>query len=398
MRHLEHGIDADVIERSHCGYVERRGERHPQRRRAAEAQVIVDRLVASDGRLETRGDVQQGRRRRVAPLEGGRVEERLQRRSRLPQGERHVHLPRAFLAEVGAPDQDEDGPASGVDRDHGAVARVVVGDAAKMRPHRAVRLALQGGVEGGLDHQTGPTNEIGANPGQLFLHHQREVGGERGLGFAHEGERRAGSFSRLRRRDRSRRDEPVEHVALPGLCRSEPVRLPVDPRQLRKAGQVARLGEVEVAGADAEVEAGGSLDAVGAATVVDVIQVGLEDLVFRIASLQLQGDQALSRLSRQRRQVGTRQVEPPCDLLGNRRGAPRPRPLHRPRHPGHVPGREGRRPGESRSVDPLLQWWRRRREGRCLREQRGCAHPPRRPEPVGRRGGRPSAFRGVGSS
>ena len=171
--------------------------------------------------------------------------------------------------------------------------------------------------------------KIGANPGQLFLHHQREVGGERGLGFAHEGERRAGSFSRLRRRDRSRRDEPVEHVALPGLCRSEPVRLPVEPRQLRKAGQIARLGQVEVAGADTEVEAGGSLDAVGAATVVDVIQVGLEELVFRIASLQLQGDQALSRLSRQRRQVGTRQVEPPCDLLGNRRGAPRPRLLHR---------------------------------------------------------------------
>ena len=89
-------------------------------------------------------------------------------------------------------------------------------------------------------------------------------------------------------------------------------------RVVEDAGEHDGLLEGEVLGVDVEVGLGGRLDAVGAATEVDGVEVALEDLLLADLPLQLQRDEGLLDLARDGALLG--EVEDLHVLLGDRGG------------------------------------------------------------------------------
>ena len=307
-----------------------------------EAQIVVQRPVAP-GRCEEAGrHVQQHGRRRLAALERRGVEERLQRGARLPGRQRHVDLPRAFLGEVGAAHQREQRATLRVEHDDRAVACIALRDAAQVGAHGSDRLALQVAVEGGVDDEARTPGEVRAEPREFLVHHRREVRRERRLALLDEGQSGAGGLRSLFGRDHPVGYEAIERVALPDERAGGLAGVSVHTRQLRQAREVARLHEVEMAGADTEVEARRRLDAVRATAVVDVVEIRLDQLGLRMSCFELQGDQRLARLAQQRGSVGLGRVEQTRQLLRERRGAAR---LPLPR------GRVGQRARHREDVD-----------------------------------------------
>ena len=84
-----------------------------------------------------------------------------------------------------------------------------------------------------------------------------------------------------------------------------------------------------MARAHAEVAPCGRLDAIRAAPVVDVVEVGLEQIALRMACLELERDQRFASLAQQRWSVVVGEVHAPRELLCERRRAARPRPRRR---------------------------------------------------------------------
>src|SRR5207253_6253863 len=93
--------------------------------------------------------------------------------------------------------------------------------------------------------------------------------------------------------------------------------------------EIRRVSEIEIRCAYPEVHARRGLDAVRAAAVIDVVQVELEDLGLRAIRLELQRDERLMRLAQGERGRIVRKVEPPRELLGDRRRARRRRGVER---------------------------------------------------------------------
>lgn len=75
-------------------------------------------------------------------------------------------------------------------------------------------------------------------------------------------------------------------------------------RRLGHRGEHRRLGDVDLAGRTAEVVAGRRLDAAGAVSEVDVVEVHLEDLVLAERVLDLLRDPHLEQLPGQRAPAG----------------------------------------------------------------------------------------------
>ena len=89
--------------------------------------------------------------------------------------------------------------------------------------------------------------------------------------------------------------------------------------RLEDRGEQRRVGRVEVPGGGAEVVLGGALDAVGVVTEVDRVEVRREDAVLRPALLELPGQGGLAHLALDGLRAG--QVRVLDELLGDRAGA-----------------------------------------------------------------------------
>src|SRR5439155_25996306 len=110
------------------------------------------------------------------------------------------------------------------------------------------------------------------------------------------------------------------NVSLPNLCPGQVERVEA-ARKLRQSGEQRGLREVEIPRAHAEVHARRGLDPVGAASVVDVVEVQLEDLVLRPARLELQCQERLVKLAHAEGVARIAEVETARELPGERRRA-----------------------------------------------------------------------------
>src|SRR5581483_11730311 len=86
-------------------------------------------------------------------------------------------------------------------------------------------------------------------------------------------------------------------------------------RGLEEAGQHGSLGEIDLAHGLAEIELGGCLHAVGAATEIGAVEVELEDLALGEARLEQEGEEHLLELALQRPLGGQEQIL--GELLGD---------------------------------------------------------------------------------
>ena len=319
VRDFEQRLLADLVERPYRRHVERGGESDPNRDRAPEAQIEVHRLVETERSVEAARDVQHHRRRGVAALEGCRVEEGLQGRARLAWLDGHVDLPRRTAAEVRAADHRQHAPVRGVEDHHRGAAGLAILEQRKPRTDRSLGLALEVAVEGCLDDQVVAGREIGPQRPQLVEDVADEVRGE-GLALGREhGKIDSRRLGGLRGRDHAVGLEPAQHIRLAGAGALGMYER-VEAGALRQPGKQARLREIELARRDAEVGASRRLDAVGAAAVVDLVEVGLEDLVFRVVRLELEREQRLARLAERQRVAGV-EVERARELLRDGRCA-----------------------------------------------------------------------------
>src|SRR5881396_25603 len=91
----------DAVGELDRGHVVRARKRFAGAHRSVKGAVVVARAVRSGGRLVRVRDVGDDRSRCVAAVERERVEEWLERGSRLPRRHDHVHLTRAVLPEIG---------------------------------------------------------------------------------------------------------------------------------------------------------------------------------------------------------------------------------------------------------------------------------------------------------
>ena len=116
---------------------------------------------------------------------------------------------------------------------------------------------------------------------------------------------------RLRGRDHLLRHHGVQHVELPNLRLSGVDQRAVLRRRLRQSGQHRCLPERQVVRGGVVEGSRRRLDAVALAAVVDRIQIHLQNLVFRITAVEVDGERRLADLALD----GRRRIRPDKDLL-----------------------------------------------------------------------------------
>ncbi len=120
----------------------------------------------------------------------------------------------------------------------------------------------------------------------------------------------------LRGGDVAALDHAVQYVAL-AIARQREIReRRVHGRRGHHAGEHGGLGERKFIDATPEIGVRGRFDAVGARAEVDDVEIALEDLVLRVVALDLDGEQRLLHLARDRDLVGEEQ--PARELLRDR--------------------------------------------------------------------------------
>ena len=243
--------------------------------------------------------------------------ERLERRARLHPGLGGL----VELAGLGAAVHRDDRAGARLHRRQADVhvAGVLPRPLLAHRPHRR---PLRAPVEGRRHPEAAEVDVLVGEAVRLQLAphgvHQVVVGAALGL----LRRRRASAPAGRRARPASSQplaDHAVEHVVEPALQPLGVVHRVVVGRRPDHRGEDRALGDREVLGVLAEVGLRRGLDAVGAATEVDGVEVVLEDLVLVVAAGQLHRDEELLELARVgalRGEVGVLRV-----LLGDRRAA-----------------------------------------------------------------------------
>src|SRR5262249_9891414 len=272
-------------------------------------------------RLEVERRRQVRRRGRVDPTyDGGRQDERLERRPRLtPRLRRQVEL--VLRPARYHPGHRADGARARVDRDDrgGGVGRVV-----ERFPDRVLRQPLEAPVDRGVDAETaGFDAALAVAVNELLAHEAEEVR------LADAGVQRSGAEVQLPVRNRiaklaqadvatvlpgAKPDVPPEDLQARGYERV------VGGRRLRQPGQHGRLLQVQAPSPPREVRLRRGLDAVRMVAVVDVVQVGGQDALLRPGLVQLDRQAGLLDLARERA-LSRRDVEQAHQLLRDRRAA-----------------------------------------------------------------------------
>ena len=154
------GLDADHVDRSHGGNVERRRQRDAHRDQPAKLAVVVERPVkpALLGQFERRIFEQRSRREQAA-LERERVEKRLQRRAWLAHRAHAVDIGRAGKL-AGAADVGPDLAGGIFDHQHRAIVDVAIVDLGHVAAQRVERESLQVAIERGLRGETAVAQQL----------------------------------------------------------------------------------------------------------------------------------------------------------------------------------------------------------------------------------------------
>ena len=196
-----------------------------------------------------------------------------------------------------------------------AVAAVVVQDAAAQG---AVGGVLFGLVDGGDDlDAAGVGLFLELFVGDLAGHLGHVVGAAAEVAGAGDHlERRLDGLALLGLADEAELQHPPQHVllALRGALRVD--HRVVGGGRLGQAGEHRRLGDVQVADGFPEVGVGGYREAVGAPPEEDLVDVDLENLVFREILLDLEGEEYFVKLARDGFLSGEEEV--PCNLHSDR--------------------------------------------------------------------------------
>ncbi len=197
------------------------------------------------------------------------------------------------------------GARSRVDRDHRRAR--LMGGIGQDSGHRLLRRRLPLQIEGRGDAQAAPVEQVLASVGvgpetgvvedELF-HRVHEVGSRvLGGGLGLHADR--GLLGRVsgRRLHQVERGHPVEDLVAPGH-RGGGVHEGIEViRGLDQPGQQGRLRQGEGVDVDTEVDMGCRLDAVGARSEVDGVQVQLEDLGLGVLVLEMHGELGFSDLA-----------------------------------------------------------------------------------------------------
>ena len=248
--------------------------------------------------------------------DGGGEGERLEGRAGLAAVDGVVEVGRDLLsvgvlvdAVVIAPaDHGLDEAGLGIDDGHADVEVEVLARggrvAVDVRDRGTLGDGLDVGVDGGLDGQAALEKHV---RGELLLQERLDVVDEVRLGV--HGDARVGDLGDVEREGLRQcrvvlllRDGlAAQHVAQ-DLVSALDGDLGVDGGvvvggRVGQADEQGGLGEGEVARVLGEVRLGGGLDAVGAVTVVDAVEVHHQDLVLGVDLLHLQGDERLADLA-----------------------------------------------------------------------------------------------------
>ncbi len=191
--------------------------------------------------------------------------------------------------------------------------------------HKLLRLFLKVGINGCVDGKTGAVDrlgivellELGANivdpVGEADRHIGRaelivgEFNGRSSSYFGGDTDRLLGIADKNAALFLAGDHHQTEHLTLPGQ-RNFTVRENVIHRwRLDQARQEGCLGEGQLVGGGVEVGERGRLDAIRQIPVVILIEIQLQDFIFRIAACDLRGKQGFSNFA---------QVSPPRALLG----------------------------------------------------------------------------------
>ena len=298
---LRHGLRADVLGDAHEARVGRHREGACHSARPVRGAVVVLQLVAVDVR---RGRTVHHRLGRDAVFQRPHQRERLERRTR-----RTVRLRGEVVLvrlEVAPADERLDVAGVGIDYREGHV--VLVRHAFALRRRRGLRGLLDARIERGHDSQTAFEDLVLVVLLQQQLAHVAcEVRVQVDAVVAAllrrvevAGQRNRRGLVMLFLGDAPVRKHAVKHHVAARLARLGVLQRVVGRRGLRDADERGRLHEGKVGRVLGEVGLRGGLDAVGAAAVVDGVQVHEQDLVFGVLLFQLHGDVDLAHLALER--------------------------------------------------------------------------------------------------
>ena len=314
-RRVHDARKAHDLAQPHGGHVERARERPRHRHLPRVGILVVPRRPGAEVRLERVGLVAQHGRRgddgadaRIVGVEGGRVDEGLERGAGLALGI-HGAVVRA-LGVIPSPDHRADGSRRGLDRDERCLGGIPLGPSnrrapvgvARARAHQTLGIVLHSGVERRENRESARAQVRLRNvPGEKLANVVDEVRGADGRGrVRREPERDLPVSGGVLLGDESALDHVRQHLVPP---RERGLRIAVGRELVRRGDDPDQ--ERGLAGRDlldvlVEVEERRLLHAAHAPRAplpqVDLVQIELENLLLRVAELHHHREEGLVEL------------------------------------------------------------------------------------------------------
>ena len=317
---VDHPVDAgthlDLNRRDVVRIAERVGKRLPA---VVGAVVVVRGVAAAVRQLDVERRVEHpGAHGELPRLDRRRVGEHLEGGAGLAGDDRHV----VFTAgHVGAGGSNHGQHRAGlrIDGDQRPVRDVLSLERHHLGTHLTFGDRLQVPVEGGHHREPAVFQQVRAV--RLLQLRGDPMDETRRLDIIRsrrllQGERLGGDGLGLRRADVVGFDHRREHHPLSQLGTVGVGKRIELGRRLRQTGQEARLCQGQLAGGLAEVGLRRGFHPIGAVSVKDAVQVGLEDLRLRVLMLDLDGEDGLVELAQNRSITG--QIDVLDQLLGDR--------------------------------------------------------------------------------
>ena len=290
---LIHGFgDADLLEHADRGPVARCAERRAYRHRRRERMFVLGNPRALQ-RVDRLVEMRDQRRRRVAVLERRRIDERLERGSRLAQ--RLCRAVEAARLEVAASNHRAHLAGCRVHRDERRLEPLAVG---RWAASAAARFDLRdrcfddgfGGalhlwIDRRIHAQAGLREPLPAELlDELLPDFFLEVLAERLLAAQDVAQRDLLVHRAIERlgRDQFLRVHRVQHEPAARQGARQAHRRRIDRRRVDDPDQQRRFSQIQLGGRLAEVAAGGCLSAIQPVAEIDLIQIQLEDFFLRI--------------------------------------------------------------------------------------------------------------------
>ena len=314
--------DSNPVGELDRGHVVRARQRLAGAHGSVKGAVVVARAVGSGRCLVGVWDVGEDRGRRVAPIERERVEERLERGSRLSRRDDHVHLTRAVRPEIGRADPREYLARAVVENDDGRLLYTAFAHDL----HRVAHFRLEPGLEGEIER--GAPQAVDRLPSLVAPSEQaaREMRCEERRRGPLGKERLGGCACQFGVGSVARVPHADERLGAPRLRPPGRYEWVGSGRSAGQPGEQRGLREAQLGGGCVEIETRAGGDPDRALAEGDAVQVLLEDRLLGEVTLQPERPQDLQQLGAPRAAPGPagppgRGPEQPGQLHRDRRGA-----------------------------------------------------------------------------